>query len=260
MKKLMSAVAALFMVFTLAACGSNGGSDSSKSSDADQSTHAKASKSSASKKQQQAQQQMQKQIKKGLLDKGKTVAIVNQAKITGKDYNAAYQSVAQQMYMSSQQQGKSVSNTDIAKQAKKQTIDSLVGEKLILQDAQAKGFTASKKEVQGQYDKMAKKYGGNKKLQSLLKAHNMSLDVLKKNISHQIVVNKYVDKEIGQANVTDKEIEQFYNQYSKGQKNAPELSKIKPQIKQQLQQQKQSKAIAKVVDKLKNEGKVDIKI
>ncbi len=260
MKKWTILVSALLLIFVLAACGSNG-SSSSKDSSKNTKSSASASKTNtkASKKQQEAQKQMQQQIKKGMIDDGKTVAVVNGTKITGKEYNSAYQSVAQQLYMTAQQQGNS-SNSAIAKKAKQQTVQSLVGQKLIIQDAKSKGYKASDKQIKTQYDQMVKQYGGEKKLQSLLKAQNMTTDSLKKNISQQIVFKNYVNKEIGQEKVTDKEIQNFYDQYSKSQKNAPDLKKIKPQIKQQIEQQKQNQAIKKVVDKLNKQGKVDIKI
>lgn len=255
----------LIMSFALTAC-SNSGSSSAQS--ANQNTKAGSVSKQQNPKQnskqgqnqqqaqQKAQQEMQKQIKKGLLDDGETVAVVNGSKITGKNYNLVYQSVAQQLYTMAQQQGQS-SNSDIAKQ---QTLNSLIGQTLILQNAKAKGYTASSDKIKTQYDQLAKQYGGQKKLKSMLNSQHMTVDDLKKNISQQIIFTEYENKEIGKPKVTDKEIQQYYDQYSKSQKNAPKLSAVKSQIKQQLEQQKQSQAVASVVDKLKKDATVDIKI
>jgi FKBP-type peptidyl-prolyl cis-trans isomerase (trigger factor) len=204
-------------------------------------------------------QKMQAEIKKGLVSNGKTVAVVNGSKITGKDYNAAYQSVAQQVYMTALQQGNS-SNSQLADQAKQQTLTTLVGETLILQDAKSKGYTASSNQIKSQYDAMAKQYGGESKLQSLLKKQNITTNDLKENISKKIVFNTYVSKQIGTPKVSDKEVQQFYDQYSKGQKNAPKLSQVKSQIKQQLIQQKQNQQLQDVITQLKKQGHVSIKI
>jgi FKBP-type peptidyl-prolyl cis-trans isomerase (trigger factor) len=261
MKKWTILASTLLLCFTLAACGSSSHSKSNASSQnsASKANGSSSSDSQASQQQLQAMQKMQAEIKKGLVSNGKTVAVVNGSKITGKDYNAAYQSVAQQVYMTALQQGNS-SNSQLADQAKQQTLTTLVGETLILQDAKSKGYTASSNQIKSKYDAMAKQYGGNSKLQALLKKQNLTTDDLKQNISKQIVFNTYVSKQIGTPKVSDKEIQQFYDQYSKGQKNVPKLSQVKSQIKQQLIQQKQNQQLKGIIAQLKKQGNVNIKI
>ena len=65
------------------------------------------------------------------------MAVVNDEKITGKDYNSVL-STAQMQY---QQTGQDPTSKDAAQQIKKQAIDSLIGQALITQEADRKKAT-----------------------------------------------------------------------------------------------------------------------
>ncbi|BBP86735.1 hypothetical protein BsIDN1_03530 [Bacillus safensis] len=75
------------------------------------------------------------------IDDQKVVATVNKDKITGSEYNSALSTIQGQL----QQSGQDPTSKEGEKAVKKQTIDALVGQELILQDAEKKGFKASDK-------------------------------------------------------------------------------------------------------------------
>ncbi|GGH81394.1 FKBP-type peptidyl-prolyl cis-trans isomerase (trigger factor) [Pullulanibacillus pueri] len=258
MKKWTLTLAALLLSLSLTACESSGDNASQSSDQEKQASQTESDTNTEN--QDESQKQMQEQIQKGLLDEGKTVAIINGTTIKGKDYNITYQSLAAQLYASLLQQGQSTTGDQVSEQVKQQTLNTIVGQTLILQDAKAKGYKATADQIKSQYDKMVDQYGSEDKFKAALKKENLTLDEMKENISQQLVFDKYVDKEVGSEAVSDKEIQQFYDQYSKTQKDAPELKDIKSQIKEQLEQQKQNEDLSKIVDKLKKSGKVDIKI
>ncbi|MCK6256263.1 SurA N-terminal domain-containing protein [Fictibacillus sp. WQ 8-8] len=254
MKKIISVLMVCLLAVALTACGSN--DKEKKASD----NNDKAKTSQAQKKQEKQMKEMQKKLEAQKVGNKKVVATVNNEKIKGKDYNQALSSSQMQM----QQMGQDPSSKEAAKQIKKQTIESLIGQSLIMQDAKKKGYKASSAEVNAQLEKTKKQYKGEKNFTAALKQANLSESQLKAQIAEGITSQKYIDKEVPADTVTDKEIQDYYNQYAKqgtgkGQK-PPKLEEVKPQIKQQLEQQKKQEKLMSHVKSLKKNAKIDIKI
>lgn len=81
-------------------------------------------------------EEMQKKMDKQKLDEEKTVAVVNDQEILGREYNSVLTS-SQMMY---QQMGQDPTTKDAAEKIKNQTLDSLVGQTLLLQEADKKAI------------------------------------------------------------------------------------------------------------------------
>jgi len=84
------------------------------------------------------------------------------------------------------------------------------------------------------------------------------MTTLKSKTAENIQYMKYMAKEIPVKEVTDEEIQAYYDQSAKqgdaGGQKLPKLEEVKPQIKQQQKQ------LTKLVEELKKNAKVDIKI
>src|SRR5699024_5813863 len=113
-----------------AACGSN---DGAKSDSSDKATSSQSDKSSQS---QQSDSSGQQGVQ-GTVADGKTVAKVNGTAIKGVDYNGMLKSLQAQAKQQSAAQGQQAGKLQgpQLKQMKKQAIDALVGNELVLQDA-----------------------------------------------------------------------------------------------------------------------------
>ncbi|MGP7816604.1 SurA N-terminal domain-containing protein [Niallia sp. 01092] len=254
MKKLIFLLFIGLLSFMLTACSSNSEGDKTKEN--------KETKTSQKEMQDQAKQmeEMQKKLNKQKIDENKTVAIVNDKKLLGSDYNSVLSSTQMQL----QQMGQDPTSKEAAKQIKEQTIDSLVGQTLLIQDADKKGYKASEDEINKQFDESKKPYKSEKEFNEALKQAGLDIKELKSQIAEGIKFTAYVDKEVQVDKVTDKEIQEYYNQISQQGSNTeqkpPKLEEIKPQIKQQLEQQKKQEKLVKKVDELKKQAKLDIKI
>ncbi|MED1738586.1 SurA N-terminal domain-containing protein [Bacillus swezeyi] len=254
MKKIMSSLMVGLMAVALAACASN---DDARSNADDQGKTAQ----SGQQDQEKQMKAMQKKLDKQKVDDTKTVAVVNDEKITGKDFNSLL-STAQMQY---QQTGQDPTSDDAAKQIKKQTIDSLVGQALITQEADKKGYKASEKEINKQLDNSKKQYKDEKAFNEALKKANLNLTTLKSDIADSIKTEKYIDKELPKDKVTDKEIKDYYDQYAaqqkeNKQKDTPKFDDVKPQIKELLEQQKRQEKLGQQVEKLKKNADVKVEI
>jgi SurA N-terminal domain len=257
MKKIIYPLIAVIMAITLTACGSNDKGAQSNNSKEQTKTETAQTKQQNQEKQ---MKEMQKKLDKQKIEAKKTVAIINDEKVSGSDYNMVLSSLQMQM----QQMGQDPTSEEAAKQMKKQSIDTLVGQTLIMQEADKKGYQASNDEVEKQLVKMKEPYKEENKFEDAMKQAGLGMTTLKTKIAKNIQFKKYMDKEIPVEKVTDEEIQAYYDQSaqkgSTGGQKLPKLEQVKPQIKQQLEQQKQQEQLTKQVEVLKRNAEVDIKI
>jgi hypothetical protein len=255
MKKVMLPLITGLMAVVLAACGGNEESKEAKTED-----KSKTAETDQQQEQQKQMEEMQKKLEEQQVDEKKTVAIVNDKEILGSDYNGVLQSTQGQM----QQMGQDPSSKEAAEQVKKQTIDSLVGQTLLLQEADKKGYKASDEEIKKQLDETKKQFKTEKEFESALKKSGMDMKTLETQIADDIKFRQYIEKELPTDKITDEEIQQSYDQYAEQGKSSgqevPKLEEVKPQIEQSLEQQKQQEKLAQQVEELKKNAKIEIKI
>ncbi|UOK58929.1 SurA N-terminal domain-containing protein [Bacillus sp. OVS6] len=255
MKKVMLPLITGLMAVVLAACGGNEESKEAKNDD-----KAKTAETDQQKDQQKQMEEMQKKLEAQQVDEKKTVALVNDEKILGSDYNSVLQSTQGQM----QQMGQDPTSKEAAEQVKKQTLDSLVGQTLLLQEANKKGYKASDEDVKKQLDETKKQFKTEKEFEAALKKSGMDMKTLKAQIADDIKFRQYVEKEVPAGEISAEEIQKTYDQYAEQGKSSgqevPKLEEVKPQIEQSLQQQKQQEQLAQKVEELKKNAKIDLKI
>ncbi|MGM0920597.1 MAG: SurA N-terminal domain-containing protein [Bacillota bacterium] len=255
MKKVMLPLITGLMAVVLAACGGNEESKEAKNDD-----KAKTAETDQQKDQQKQMEEMQKKLEAQQVDEKKTVALVNDEKILGSDYNSVLQSTQGQM----QQMGQDPTSKEAAEQVKKQTLDSLVGQTLLLQEANKKGYKASDEDIKKQLDETKKQFKTEKEFEAALKKSGMDMKTLEAQIADDIKFRQYVEKEVPAGEISDEEIQKTYDQYAEQGKSSgqevPKLEEVKPQIEQSLQQQKQQEQLAQKVEELKKNAKINLKI
>ncbi|MCT4476226.1 SurA N-terminal domain-containing protein [Peribacillus frigoritolerans] len=258
MKKLLYPIIIGLLAVVLTACGSNDEADKKNDEKETKTTEKETAK--ATEEQQKQMEEMQKKLDKQKVDEKKTVAIVNDEKILGAEYNTVLSTTQMQM----QQFGQDPTTKEGAKQTKEQTLNSLVGQKLLLQAADKKGYTASKAEIDKQLAEIKKQYESEEKFKEAMKQAGLNSETLNAQIAENIPYTKYVEKEIKVEEATDEEIQKYYDQVAEQAKTSGQkvqkLEEMKPQIKEQLEQQKKQEKLVKHVEELQKNAKVDIKI
>ncbi|MEI4791080.1 SurA N-terminal domain-containing protein [Bacillus sp. FJAT-53060] len=249
MKKVSYTLIACLLSVGLAACSSN---------DAKQDKQNDSAKQADQKEQLKQMEDMQKKLDAQKIDDQKVVATVNKDKITGSEYNSALSTIQGQF----QQTGQDPTSKEGAQEVKKQTIEALVGQELILQDAEKKGFKASDKQVDKQLKEEKKQFKDNAQFEEALKKSGLTIDLLKGEIADSIKYSQYVEKEIKTASISEKDVKAYYDQYAeqikKQKQKAPEYKDVKSQIKKQLESQEKQKEIQKEIEKLKKSAKIDV--
>ncbi|MCA1062102.1 SurA N-terminal domain-containing protein [Rossellomorea sp. AcN35-11] len=257
MKKIFTTLLLAIIAIGLAACGSNEDSKEEKPKTEEESTE----QAKGQEEQAKQMEEMQKKLDEQKVEKDKVVAVVNAEEIKGEDFN----NVLTQSQMQFQQMGQDPTSKEAVKQIKEQTIDSLIGQTLLMQQADEKGYKASEEEINKQLDEVKKQYKDEKKFEDAMKKAGFTMDELRTQIAENIKYTHYVEKEIKVEDVTEDEMKKFYDQYASSQgqdqsEEAPTFEEVKPQIKTQLEQQKKQEKLVQHVKELKKNAKVDVKI
>ncbi|TLS38915.1 SurA N-terminal domain-containing protein [Pseudalkalibacillus caeni] len=261
MKKLSYLVVTACFVLLLAACGGNEESEGAKGNQEGNKQEQQDSQGNKQDQQKQAKE-IQKKMEEQQVDEDKTVAIVNKEEIKGSKYN----SLLSQNQMQYHQMGQDPTSEKIAGQLKKQVLDTLVGQELLLQEANSKGYEASSDKVEKQINDLKEQYGGEDAFNKALEKNNLTKEDLKQQISQSLMIETYVDKEIKTDDVSEKEMKEYYEQIKaqsssqSNQQEIPPYEEVKEKIKQQLESEQQQEKLQTKVDELKKDADIEIKI
>ncbi|MFP7170544.1 SurA N-terminal domain-containing protein [Terribacillus sp. 7520-G] len=249
MKRLMTLCFMLVLAIVLAACG-NDEDSASDSSDAEQ---------------EQAQKQaeeMQKKMEEQQVDPDETVATVNGTEIKGEEYNSLLSSAQQQ----AQASGTDPTTDDAAKELKDQVLKSLVGNELLLQEAENKNYEVSDKEVDEELKSAKDQFEDEDKFKEALKATGSTEEEYKQQLKEGLLVTKYVDKELSPKEVTEDDMKTYYEEMEKQAKESnqedslPKYDDIKDQLKATMEQQNLQTVMLEKVDELEKDADVKYNI
>ncbi|MCL4353156.1 SurA N-terminal domain-containing protein [Patescibacteria group bacterium] len=125
---------------------------------------------------------------------------------------------------------------EMKQESGKQSLNSLITQALITQEAKRKNIKVSNKEIDSQMktiENNLKSQGEN--LDAVLSQRGITKQELRNQIKIQLMVNKLLGNK---AKVTDKEINDYYNKNKKSLPPGMDEKSAKQSIKQQLQQEK----------------------
>lgn len=185
------------------------------------------------------------------------VVVVNEEEILGNVYN----SVARQLESTLAADGKKASEPENAELVKEQAITVIVGNKLILQDAEEKGYKAEDAAVEERLESLKGQFEDEKAMNEALERTGFTLDDMEGQLRDQIVYEQYVAEEVKAKEVTDEEVKEAYDGFaSSSEQEAPAYEEMEPTIRQSLEQQNTQQAVYDRIEELKAAAKIDVKI
>lgn len=236
----------LCLALVLAACGND--DDSAEKSDKKDDDQKQAEEQADPSEQAQEPVEISDKEK---VDEKDPVVSVNGDEVKGDKYNSIYAQIKTSM----QQYGQEVDDVD---DLKDQTLDILVQQQLIKQDAADKGLETSDDEVEKEFKSLKEENGDQ--LTAMLDQFDLSEDEFKDQLADDIITNKYMDKELD-VKVTDDEVKDYYDQLKEqSDEDVGELDDMKDMIKDQLEEQKGQEQLQDKVKELKKDAKIDKQI
>lgn len=143
---------------------------------------------------------------------------------------------------------------ELEKQYGKETLDVLITQNLIWQEAEKQGVTVSSEELDQEIKKIEEEVAAQgQDLSQLLSAQGMTPDELKEQIKLQKTAEKIVGKDI---EVTDEEVETYFAENEASPSGDTMTEEIKQNIRQQLEQQKLSEGINQWLESLHDSAKI----
>jgi hypothetical protein len=238
MKKIMMLALALGLAVILAACGND-----------DQAKDKEKEKDSQEDAAEQTQENMEITDEEKVKEDDVVVKI-DDMDVKGKQYNSLYP----QIKMQAAGMGQEVDQDEL----KDQTVEALVGQTLLKQEAEKKGIKVSDKEVDKQVDEF--KAQSEEQYDAFLEQYQLTEETLKDQLAFELMLDKYAEKEFDDLKVTDDEIEEMYEQLKMQggeDQDIPELKEVKDQIKTQISQQKKQEKTQEKIEELRK--KADVK-
>lgn len=246
LKKLFLPFVAGALALSLAACG---GDDKEKTKDKEDPSGDQA-----------AIEEMQKELDKQKIEDDKIVAVVNDEELNGESYNTVLQNLQAQI----QQNGQDPTSEEFVEELKKQTLDTLVNQTLILQQAKAEKIEVAEEEIENEYGMFVVQFGDEEKLEEALKEEGLDPETLKEEIiTESILFQKYQEQVAPVEEVSDEEVKTYYEEFaaqSEGDEELPPLEEISDNIKSILEQNQQQEKFIAHIEKLKKDAKIELKI
>lgn len=191
------------------------------------------------------------------------VAEVNGEEIPKKEFETAYTSQFQQVAMQSQMSGEEVDQAAL----KTQLAESMVGQKLLIQEADKRKFEASQEAIDKTIEDLVAQNGMESKEQFLtaVEEQGTSEDEVMTQIATQVKVDQLVAEEAGDTKATDEELKALYEQVKTqqaemGGEEVPAFEKVKPDLEAQVKMQKESEAVQALVAELRESADVKVNL
>lgn len=187
---------------------------------------------------------------------GNAAAVVNGEKITKSDLDLRIDRAKEAIQL----QGVNLADEKALAEIKKQMLNDMINEKILLQNAVKSGISVNDADVKTAYDQLIAKFKSKEDFAKELASRKISEKEVREGIAKQMTLNKYVAQNVDLKSVgaTDEEVGNLYKKYSGQQKNMPKIEEIKAQLANEVKQQKSRATVLEFIEKLKKDASIKI--
>lgn len=155
-------------------------------------------------------------------------------------------------------------------QLSEMTINSMVQEEVLMQEAEKNGFTVTEEEIQEQYDLIRGEYPTEEEFNTALEINAFTVESFKESLRKDMVISDYLESVMPEITITEEEVGAFYDeqlayieaQYADAEEKPemPALEEIYTQIEEQLLMEKQQEQSSEVINELMENSEVEINV
>lgn len=140
----------------------------------------------------------------------RVVAVVNNDAITQSELDSVLRVIYEDYRLQYQGQEFMIKLNE----ARQKLLNQLIEDRLVYQEAQARGLTVSQQEIEEQMDGFREKFETPEKMEAALQAEGLSESVLQERVRRQAMIRKLHDREIrAKIVVSPKEVEQYFQDH-----------------------------------------------
>ncbi len=189
---------------------------------------------------------------------GDVVAVINGKKIYEKELSESIALIEENVAG----QGIDPREASVQTEIKKQAIEILLNNALLLTAASDVGIEVTPEDIDTKYQELVKQVGTVEELSKRMEEIGLTEKKLRENISDRILADRYIESvtDIETLTVTEEEVQEFIKALGEGGSELPPLEEIRPQIEAQILSQKQQQLVSDLIAKLKTEATIDIRI
>lgn len=188
------------------------------------------------------------------------VATVNGVDISKEEFTTSYEGTFRQMSMQSQVTGQEVDQ----EQLKTQTLDNLIGQKLLVEEADNRGIEASEEAISATTDELVatNQFASTDELFAALEEEQgIPKEEATEQIRQQVRLDALLAEEGADVAPTEEELKALYEEAKASGAAAqggelPPYEEVKPQLEQQAKQQKTSEVAIALIEKLRESADV----
>lgn len=205
-----------------------------------------------------------------------TVAEVNGEEISGEEFTTTYESQFEQMAMQAQMSGEEVDQDEL----KEQTLDGMIGNVLLVQDASDAGYEASDEDIEELLSETAESSGMESvdELVEMAEEQGLSEDELREDAQDQVLVDQLLD-DLDVDEPSEEELEEMYEEQVAQQEQmeemdpegedegedgeepeTPSFEEMRDELEEQAVEQAQGEAAMAHVEDLRESGDVETHI
>ncbi len=188
---------------------------------------------------------------------GTAVALVNGEEISRESFENIFENM-KSMYT---QQGLSFEgedSADLLRELEQYVLDTMINEKVLLQEAEKQGHRASEEEINNQLEQIKLEYG--EQFETVLSENQMNLDQLKENLFNEIMIELYLESEVEVPDVTEEEVLALYDQYSEMFGDMPEFDLIRDELEEEIRQERMGVELRALLQNLVEKSEIEILI
>lgn len=246
-KKFLLPFIIVALAFSLAACG-NGDKEETEQ-DANEEGQVD----------QKAIDEMNEKLAKQQVEEDTVVAVVNDEELDGQKYNTVLQNIQVQY----QEMGIDPTTEEIAEQIQTHTLNEVVNQTLLLQQAQAENIEVLPEEIDNEYGMLVEQYGGEEVLEGILENEGIEKEAFLEQIESSILYSKYIESVAPTEEISDEDVEAYYDEIaaqSEETEELPPLEDLSEMIRDNLAQETQQQKIMAHLEELKEEATIELKI
>ncbi|WP_257009764.1 SurA N-terminal domain-containing protein [Evansella halocellulosilytica] len=262
-KKWFLSLALVASVSVMAACGDADETEEENNEDAETQEEEAADDEEAAIDEGAEQPEMPQPDLDGIPD---VVAEVNGEDISAEEFETTYLGQFDQAMMQMQMTGEEVDQ----EQLKQQVAESMIGQELLIQEAENRGYDASEDHINELLEELVLQNGlGSEEefFTALEEQQGMSEEEVMSLLETQVKVDQLVESESDGIEPTEEELEEAYEQMVAEQEaiagedaEIPSFEDVKPEIEQQLMMQKEGEVYEILIDELRQDADVTVNL
>lgn len=193
----------------------------------------------------------------GVEEKGEVVATVNDKEIKRVDY----ENLVENMKLSYQQFGIDFNNPDnkgMLAMIEEEAINNLIQQELILQSSKEKGYEVTRDEIDYEMEQIKQQFENEEEFLNVLELNKLTLEELEVSVERELLLGRYIQGEIGEAEVTEEEVIALYEEYRNTMEDISPMEEMLFDLEEEIKYEKFQQKFQEIIDELYEKSNIVI--